>query len=197
MGVDERRARERELRRDAIIAAAWSVAESSGWPAFSVERVAERAELGRATVYGYFESVETLVAELGRLALADLAQRLATADGLIESLDVPVRFAQQSPKAFELLFPNSSDPRAAFSGPEITRARSEARQLIARLLRLASRSRPTLPDDSRSAEAFLSAISLAAALVPELKESTTLRRRWQEFCLREEDARAQKGGRRR
>ena len=34
------------------------VAEEQGWARFSVEKVAAKAELGRATIYGYFESLE-------------------------------------------------------------------------------------------------------------------------------------------
>jgi len=185
MGIEERRAREREQRKTEIVRAAWSVAKRLGWAGFSVERVAAEAELGRATVYGYFESLETLVAELGREALVEFGERLAAADGLAEALDVPVRYSQQKPAAFELLFPSGQDTRPAFSGPAIGSIRSEARQHIARLLRLASRSRATLPDDTKSAEAFLAGISMAATMVPELKASTTLRRRFQEFCLKE------------
>lgn len=192
MGIDDRRARERALRRAEILSAAWVVAEGGGWVAFSVERVASEAELGRATVYGYFESLESLVLELARLALAMLHEQLATADGLAESLDGPVRFSQAHPAAFQLLFPNGDDPRPAFSNAELQAVRDEARQVIARLLRLASRSRATLPEDTRSAEAFLAAISMAATMVPELKDSTTLRRRWQEFCLREAEDSAQR-----
>ncbi len=92
MGIAERRAREREQRRAEILRAAWDVAEEAGWAAFSVERVAARAELGRATVYGYFESFETLVLELARTALADLSERVGKTEGLAEALDVPVRF---------------------------------------------------------------------------------------------------------
>ncbi len=187
MGIDERRARERGRRRADILTAAWAVAERGGWSAFSVEQVAVEAELGRATVYGYFESLESLVLELAKQALSELHERLAKADGLAESLDGPVRFAKAQPAAFELLFPNGQDPRAAFSNQTLVDLRVEARRVIARLLRLASRSRATLPQDSKSAETFLAAISMAATMVPELKDSTTLRRRWQEFCLREEE----------
>jgi AcrR family transcriptional regulator len=196
MGIDERRARERAERRDEILNAAWAVAERGGWSAFSVERVATEAELGRATVYGYFDSLESLVLDLAKAALGMLHEQLAQADGLAESLDGPVRFANSHPAAFQLLFPNVDDPRTAFSNPELQAARDEARQVISRLLRLASRSRATLPEDAKSAEAFLSAISMAATMVPELKDSTTLRRRWQDFCLREEEDSVERARRR-
>jgi AcrR family transcriptional regulator len=187
MGIAERRAREREQRRGEILRAAWEVAEQAGWAGFSVERVASRAELGRATVYGYFDSFEALVLELARHALADLSDRVGRTEGLAEALDVPVRFAQARPAAFSLLFPPATDPRPAFSNEKLIEVRDEAHQLIGRLQRLASRSGKTLPDDARSATAFLAGISIGAAVVPELRASTTLRRKFQDFCLGSED----------
>jgi AcrR family transcriptional regulator len=187
MGIAERRARERDQRRGEILRAAWEVAEQTGWAGFSVERVASQAELGRATVYGYFESFEALVLELARHALADLSERVGKTEGLAEALDVPVRFAQTRPAAFSLLFPPGIDPRPAFSNDKLVEVRHEAQQLIGRLQRLASRSGKTLPNDARSAAAFLAGISIAAAVVPELRASTTLRRKFQDFCLGQED----------
>jgi AcrR family transcriptional regulator len=183
MGISERRAREKEQRRGDILKAAWQVAEKAGWTGFSVERVAGEAELGRATVYGYFESLEILVLEMAREALRDLSTRVAAAVGLAEALDVPVRFAQSNRAAFSLLFPASPDPRPPFSTEQLVEIQNEARQLIGRLQRLAERSGATLPEDSRSAAAFLAGIAMAGAVIPELSESTTLRRRWQDFCL--------------
>jgi AcrR family transcriptional regulator len=181
MGIAERRERERAQRRRDILEAAWEVAEEQGWVTFSVERVAAKAELGRATEYGYFESLEALVLELARQALEQLSERVASAERLADALDVPVRFRQTRPAAFALLFPPAEDPRPAFSTHELEALRVEGRQLIGRLQKLARRA--SLPEDARSAEAFFSAISLAGAVVPELSSSTTLRRRWQDFVL--------------
>lgn len=154
-----------------------------GWAAFSVERVAAEAELGRATVYGYFESLEVLVLEMARVALDQLSARVAAATELAEALDVPVRFAQSNRSAFALLFPPAPDPRPPFASEALGQIQGEARQLIGRLQRLAERSGASLPEDARSATAFLSGIAMAGAVVPELSASTTLRRRWQDFCL--------------
>jgi AcrR family transcriptional regulator len=183
MGIPERRAREREQRRREILLAAWEVAESRGWPVFSVEQVAQHAELGRATLYGYFESLQALVAAMAEEALEMLSQRLAAAGELRESLDVPVRFAQANPSAFQLLFAASNEVRPEFVSPELERLRSEASRLIGRLTRLLRNSGATLPEDAQGAAAFVRGITLAAAVVPELKASTTLRWRWQQFCL--------------
>jgi AcrR family transcriptional regulator len=184
MGISERRARERAQRNEDILRAAWQVAEEGGWVTFSVERVAAQAELGRATVYSYFESLESLVVALAKDAFMRLSERVAVAPGLAESLDVPVRFAQSAPAAFALLFPPAVDPRPQFSNPAVKDVQNEARALLGRLQRLAVRSGASLPADAQSAAAFIAGISMAGAMVPELRSSTPLRRQWQEFCLK-------------
>jgi AcrR family transcriptional regulator len=184
MGIAERRARERQQRQRAILESAWEVAEEVGWARFSVEQVAAKAELGRATVYGYFAALDDLVAAMAHEAFDQLSAKLSEAPGLREALEVPVRFAQANPPAFALLFPGDPHQNRAFSSPELERLCAEARQLIARLTRLSERSGEKLRDTS-SADAFLSAVAIAGALVPELRASTTLRRRWQDFCLGE------------
>ena len=183
MGISERRARERDQRRAEILRAAWLVADRDGWSGFSVERVAAQAELGRATVYGYFDSLEVLVLEMAREALSDLSGRVAEASDFAQALDVPVRFSQSNRAAFALLFPPVPDPRQTFSSEALKQIQVEARRLIGKLQRVAERSGASLPEDARSAAAFVAGIAMAGALVPELSESTTLRRRWQDFCL--------------
>jgi AcrR family transcriptional regulator len=182
MGIAERRAREREQRQRAILDAAWDVAEEVGWARFSVEQVATKAELGRATVYGYFAALDQLVVALAREALDSLSAKLAEAPGLREALDVPVRFAQANPPAFALLFPNDPNEQRPFGSPELDKLCGSARQLVARLTRLSASSGEPV-QDRPSTETFLSAVAIAGAVVPELRASTTLRRRWQDFCL--------------
>ena len=184
MGITERRAREREQRRKDLLAAAWAVATEVGWAAFSVERVAARAELGRATVYGYFESLDALVEAMADEALDELSTRVGEASGLPEALDVPLRFSQKSPAAFALLLQDGAvDARPAFSTERLVEARREARQIVGALQRLVTRSRASLPADAEEARAFLAGVAMAGVAVPELRQNTPLRRRWQDFCL--------------
>jgi AcrR family transcriptional regulator len=184
MGIAERRERERERRRQDILEAAWSIAEEIGWATFSVERVAAKAELGRATVYGYFDSLDSLIEAMAEEALSKLSDKVAAAQGLPEALDVPLRFSQHHPAAFALLFSQGTvDARPAFSTKGLERARAEARQMLGALHRLGSRSRTALPADAAEAQAFLAGIAMASVAVPELRSSTPLRRRWQDFCL--------------
>jgi AcrR family transcriptional regulator len=182
MGIAERRERERERRRREILDAAWTVAES-GWSVFSMERVAAKAELGRATIYGYFPSLEALVAAMAEEALRDLSNRTTGAHALAEALDAPVRFSQANPAAFALLFPPATDTRPMFLSADLGRLREEAQQMVRALRTMASKNGATLPEDAASAEAFLAGIAMAGVTVPELRSNTPLRRKWQEFCL--------------
>lgn len=183
MGIAERRERERERRRQDIVQAAWQVAENVGWGTFSVEKVAAHAELGRATIYGYFESLEQLLLTMAGEALEEFSKRVADAPGLPEALDAPVRFSQARPAAFALLFPPAMDLRPPFASEGMKDLRQQAQQIIGRLSRLASKAGAALPDDAQSAATFIAGISLAGAVIPELRSSTPLRRRWQDFCL--------------
>lgn len=60
MGVTERRKREKEVRRELAIDAAMSMYREEGYHAITMERIAERAELSRATLYLYFNSKEQI-----------------------------------------------------------------------------------------------------------------------------------------
>jgi AcrR family transcriptional regulator len=195
MGINERRARERERRRQDILDAAWAVAQDIGWAAFSVERVAAQAELGRATVYGYFESLDALVEAMADEALEILSNKVAEASGLAEALDVPLRFSQRHPAGFALLFQEGAvDARPAFSSERLVEARREARQIIGALHRLVSRGGAGLPADATEARAFLTGVAMAGVAVPELRTNTPLRRRWQDFCLTVTTEEAKAGG---
>jgi AcrR family transcriptional regulator len=183
MGIAERRERERERRRQDILMAAWEVAETVGWGPFSMEQVAQRAELGRATLYGYFESLDALVVALAEQALDAFSQQLAQAPGLSELLDVPVRFAQANRPAYELLFPAAESNREHPSSAALQQVRERAQRLIRRMQSLSSQDGAFVAED-RANEAFIAAIAMAATVVPELRASTTLRHRWQDFCLK-------------
>lgn len=60
MGIIERREREKEQRRHAIIDAAEKVFFSKGVDAATMDDVAEKAELSKGTLYLYFKSKEEL-----------------------------------------------------------------------------------------------------------------------------------------
>jgi len=61
MGVTERRAREREVRRELAIDAAMKVYEEEGYHAITMDKIAERSELSRAALYLYFKNKEEIL----------------------------------------------------------------------------------------------------------------------------------------
>lgn len=185
VGIEDRRKRERAQRREDILRAAWSVAERHGYAGFSLEKVATEAEIGRATVYSYFLALDELVLEMAKRALEELENKVAMADGVSQALDVPVRMAQRSRSRFDLLFPQTIDPRPHMNNRELNTVRERARVTLGRIERVAHAQASVLPTAERDRVVFLAGVSMAGATVPELKSSTTLRHRFQSFCLRE------------
>lgn len=183
MGIEERRERERSQRRASILEAAWQVADKRGFSGFSLEKVATQAEIGRATIYSYFDSLDDLIEEMARVSLAEFESALAAASGVVAMLDVPVRLAQRNRSQFDLLFPQAKDPRAHMNTRTLASIRNRARELLGRLDRVAQNHASTLPEDARARSAFVAGVSMAGATIPELSQSTTLRHEWQQFCL--------------
>jgi AcrR family transcriptional regulator len=66
MGILERRDRERQELRQAILDAARDLAAQEGWQAVTIRRVAERIEYSPPTIYEHFAGKEALLTELMR-----------------------------------------------------------------------------------------------------------------------------------
>ena len=60
MGIKERREREKSERRDLILRAAISVYMGKGYHGTTMDRIAEEAELSRATLYLYFKTKDEI-----------------------------------------------------------------------------------------------------------------------------------------
>lgn len=60
MGIKERRERERSERRDTILQAAVRVYMEEGYHATTMDKIAETAELSRATLYLYFKTKDEI-----------------------------------------------------------------------------------------------------------------------------------------
>lgn len=78
MGRKERRQREKEARRNAILSAARTLLFEKGLPAASITRIARSAELGVGTIYSYYKSKEEIFFSLQEEGLALLSDRLDT-----------------------------------------------------------------------------------------------------------------------
>lgn len=113
MSTAQRRAREKALRRKAILAAAKEVFFEQGISQATVDDVAARAEVSKGTIYLYFPSKESLLAHLLleglTLLLRDLRRARqrragAPAEEQVRALaDAYLRFAQRRPNHFRLI----------------------------------------------------------------------------------------------
>ena len=121
MGIKNRRDREKVARREAILEAAKAVFADKGLLGGTIDEIAERAELGKGTIYLYFKTKEEMFAALMEEGLALMAQRfrdvidpsLPADENLRRVSDAYYRFYREDPQYFRLLaFCSHADVRA-------------------------------------------------------------------------------------
>jgi AcrR family transcriptional regulator len=113
VATSDRREQERLRRKQEILQAARAVFAEYGFRRATVEQVAARAEVGKGTVYLYFENKEAILAGLLLQALGELAARLESANDSCPVLhpdqrlramsDAYLAFSQNAPDYFRLL----------------------------------------------------------------------------------------------
>jgi len=81
MGVAERRAREKQQRRDEILDAAKKIFSAKGFHGATIEEIAGEAELSPATLYLYFSNKNELYTSLNVRMLACLCRRVEQVAG--------------------------------------------------------------------------------------------------------------------
>ena len=80
MGIQERKERERERRRQQIIVAAKRIFKDKGFGRATMEDIAKEAELSPGTLYLYFKNKEDLYASLSLRILQYLGIRIEHVD---------------------------------------------------------------------------------------------------------------------
>ena len=88
MGIEERKEREKEHRKEEILNAAQKVFFDKGLPAATMDEIAEAAELSKGTLYLYYKSKEDLY--LG-VMMRGMQTLFIEYEGLAASLDSPLR----------------------------------------------------------------------------------------------------------
>ena len=63
MGVKERKERQKDEVRSAILMAAWEIASKEGWEAVSLRKIADIIEYSAPLIYSYFASKEAILLE--------------------------------------------------------------------------------------------------------------------------------------
>ncbi|MBC8160863.1 MAG: TetR/AcrR family transcriptional regulator [Roseiflexaceae bacterium] len=119
MGIKERRERERQITRQAILTAALTIAKRDGWPALTIRKVGAEIEYSAPMVYEYFASKEAMLLELVREGFAQLnlamqqAQRSTATDSETRLFNVGWAywtFALANPELYQLMHGSSEVP---------------------------------------------------------------------------------------
>lgn len=121
MGTVERKLREREARRELILRSALQVIAAQGIRQATVDQIAERAELGKGTIYYYFTSKEAILESLLEASLDQyfhgILAQIAQADRLTEMaqavLQQVLRNHAANPPLFRFYFMLLADPSGA------------------------------------------------------------------------------------
>ena len=111
MGTKERRERERQELRQAILAAAHHIAGEEGWQSVSIRKVADRIEYSPPTIYEHFASKEAILLELMRAGFQRLLADMRQAIGALSDPQERVlglaraywKFAWQNPALYQVM----------------------------------------------------------------------------------------------
>lgn len=118
MGIKERRERERQITRQAILTAALSIARHDGWSALTIRKVGEQIEYSAPMVYEYFASKEAMLLELVRTGFQELNTAMQQAQ--LGAADSEARlwtvawaywnFAVANPELYQLMHGTAETP---------------------------------------------------------------------------------------
>ncbi|MBX3086210.1 MAG: TetR/AcrR family transcriptional regulator [Anaerolineae bacterium] len=76
MGTKERRDREKQELRQAILTAAREIASAEGWSAVSIRKIADKIEYSPPMIYEYFEDKDALLVALLAEGFRELTERI-------------------------------------------------------------------------------------------------------------------------
>ncbi len=111
MGIKERREREKQITRQAILTAALQIARQEGWPALTIRKVGERIEYSPPMVYEYFTRKEDILLELLQEGFRQLTATIQQAEMSTEGREEHVlriadaywQFAISNPELYQLM----------------------------------------------------------------------------------------------
>src|SRR5438309_763120 len=112
MGVQERRAREKQELRDEILAAARDLFVNEGFENVSMRKIAEKIEYSPTTIYLYFEDKADLLDCICEGTLARLQERLVQiretypepTDRMYHGLRAYIEFGLEFPNDYRVAF---------------------------------------------------------------------------------------------
>ena len=131
MGIAERKGRTRAAREDRIVAAARAIAESEGWAAVTIRRLADQIEYSQPVLYSHFANRDAIVAAVAVEGFRELTHALGEAAGsggpreaLAHVASAYLAFALRGPALYQAMFvlPTGLRFAAADTRPELRAA---------------------------------------------------------------------------
>lgn len=129
MGIAERKGRQRAEREHRITAAARLIAESEGWNAVTIRRLAEEIEYSQPVLYSHFENRDAIVAAVAvegfreiTTAFQQAARESTDRRNALDNVAMAyLAFARKHPALYEAMFalPTSLRFAAAETRPEL------------------------------------------------------------------------------
>jgi AcrR family transcriptional regulator len=112
LGIADRKGRQRAEREHRIIAAARLIAESEGWNAVTIRRLADEIEYSQPVLYSHFENREAMVAAVAvegfremTTVLRGAAREASDRRGALENAaKAYLTFARKHPALYEAMF---------------------------------------------------------------------------------------------
>lgn len=77
MGIAERRLRQKEEVRSAILSSAWKMVKEEGWQSLSIRKIADAIEYSIPVIYSHFENKEAILLEFTKEGFQKLANKMA------------------------------------------------------------------------------------------------------------------------
>ncbi|MET6996534.1 TetR/AcrR family transcriptional regulator [Chitinophaga defluvii] len=79
MGITERRIRQKEEVRSAILESAWALVKEEGWQSLSIRKIADAIEYSVPVIYSHFENKDAILTEFNRDGFQLLSEALEAA----------------------------------------------------------------------------------------------------------------------
>lgn len=112
MSISDRKQRQKEEVRASILATAWDMVLTEGWPSFSIRKIADAIEYSVPVIYSHFENKDAILLEFNRKGFQLLAEALAQAKAGQSDPSSQIRamgrtywdFAFQNKEYYQLMF---------------------------------------------------------------------------------------------
>jgi AcrR family transcriptional regulator len=112
MGIAERRQRQREEVRTAILTTAWQMVKSDGWQSLSIRKIAEAIEYSVPVIYDHFENKEAILFEFAKEGFRLLSKKMRVAKEKENDPEVQIKsmadaywdFAFNNKEHYQLMF---------------------------------------------------------------------------------------------